>query len=132
ELPFQQDDTFGIINVQEILSILSEEGFVHQVDGQWQWTHESYPADAVSIRSVTSDNFVVVDLTHGERVIGETDFTSGPSTLHEKAIYLVVGQLYQVERFDFDNRKAFVRAAACDDYTSTITYRKVSIVDKLS
>jgi hypothetical protein len=27
-------------------------------------------------------------------VIGETDFTSGPSTLHEKAIYIVEGQLY--------------------------------------
>ena len=31
-------------------------------DGQWQWTQESYPADAVSLRSVTSDNFVVVDI----------------------------------------------------------------------
>ena len=28
------------------------------------------------------------------RVIGETDFTSGPSTLHPKAIYIVEGQLY--------------------------------------
>jgi DEAD/DEAH box helicase domain-containing protein len=64
--------------------VLAEEGFVHLVDGQWQWTQESYPADAVSLRSVTSDNFVIVDMTNGERVIGETDFTSGPSTLHEK------------------------------------------------
>ena len=32
-------------------------------DGQWNWTHESYPADAVSLRSVSSDNFVVVDTT---------------------------------------------------------------------
>ena len=43
----------------------------------------------------------------GERVIGETDFTSGPATLHEKAIYIVEGQLFQVERFDFDGRKAY-------------------------
>ena len=28
------------------------------------------------------------------RVIGETDFTSGPATLHPKAIYIVEGQLY--------------------------------------
>ena len=110
ELPFASDETFGTMNVQEILAVLAEEGFVHLVDGQWQWTQESYPADAVSLRSVTSDNFVVVDLTDGERVIGETDFTSGPSTLHEKAIYIVEGQLFQVERFDFDGRKAFVRA----------------------
>jgi len=129
ELPFTSDEVFGTMNVQEILAVLAEEGFVQLVDGQWQWTQESYPANAVSLRSVTSDNFVVVDLTHGERVIGETDFTSGPSTLHEKAIYLVEGQLYQVERFDFDNRKAFVREVECDYYTNAITHTKVTILD---
>ena len=66
---------------------------------------------------------------NGERVIGETDFTSGPSTLHEKAIYIVEGQLFQVERFDFDGRKAFVRAVECDYYTDAITYTKVTILD---
>ncbi len=129
ELPFAVDEQFGSINVQEVLSVLAEEGFVHLVDGRWQWTQESYPADAVSLRSVTSDNFVIVDLTDGERVIGETDFTSGPSTLHEKAIYIVEGKLFQVERFDFDNRKAFVRAVECDYYTDAITYTKVTILE---
>jgi DEAD/DEAH box helicase domain-containing protein len=129
ELPFTTTETFGTLNVQEILSILSEEGFVHAVDGQWQWTHESYPADAVSLRSVSSDNFVVVDTTDGEQVIGETDFTSGPSTLHEKAIYIVEGRLFQVERFDYDNRKAFVRRVDCDYYTDAITYTKVTVLD---
>ena len=109
ELPFTDDERFGQENVQEILAVLAEEGFVHHADGQWNWTNESYPADAVSLRSVSSDNFVVVDTTNGERVIGETDFTSGPSTLHEKAIYIVEGQLFQVERLDFDGRKAYVR-----------------------
>ncbi len=129
ELPFAEDEQFGSVDVQEVLRVLSEEGFVHYADGQWNWTNESYPADAVSLRSVSSDNFVVVDTTHGERVIGETDFTSGPSTLHEKAIYIVEGALYQVERFDFDGRKAFVRAVDCDYYTNAITYTKVTILD---
>jgi DEAD/DEAH box helicase domain-containing protein len=129
ELPFAADDGFGQENVQEILSVLSEEGFVHHADGQWNWTHESYPADAVSLRSVSSDNFVVVDITRGERVIGETDFSSGPATLHEKAIYIVEGQLFQVERLDFDGRKAYVRSVDCDYYTDAITYTKVTILD---
>jgi DEAD/DEAH box helicase domain-containing protein len=129
ELPFAADDGFGRENVQEILSVLSEEGFVHHADGQWNWTHESYPADAVSLRSVSSDNFVVVDITRGERVIGETDFSSGPATLHEKAIYIVEGQLFQVERLDFDGRKAYVRSVDCDYYTDAITYTKVTILD---
>jgi DEAD/DEAH box helicase domain-containing protein len=129
ELPFSDDDRFGIENVQEVLAVLAEEGFVHHADEQWNWTSESYPADAVSLRSISSDNFVVVDTTHAERVIGETDFTSGPSTLHEKAIYIVEGALYQVERFDFDGRKAYVSAVDCDYYTNAITYTKVTILD---
>jgi DEAD/DEAH box helicase domain-containing protein len=129
ELPFTDDERYGNEDVQEVLAVLAEEGFVHHADGQWNWTNESYPADAVSLRSVSSDNFVVVDVTNGERVIGETDFTSGPSTLHEKAIYIVEGQLFQVERFDFDGRKAYVRAVECDYYTDSITYTKVTILD---
>ncbi len=129
ELPFSTDERFGDLHVQEILAILAEEGFVHLADGQWNWTQESYPADAVSLRSVSSDNFVVVDTTREEHVIGETDFTSGPSTLHEKAIYIVEGQLYQVDRFDFEGRKAYVRAVDCNYYTDAITYTKVTILD---
>ena len=129
ELPFADDEQFGAMDVQEVLSVLAEEGFVHHADRQWHWTSESYPADAVSLRSVSSDNFVVVDTTRGERVIGETDFTSGPSTLHEKAIYIVEGELFQVDRFDFDGRKAYVQAVDCDYYTNAITYTKVTILD---
>jgi DEAD/DEAH box helicase domain-containing protein len=134
ELPFADSERFGREDVQEILGILSEQGFVHRSEGedgsaQWNWTTESYPADAVSLRSISSDNFVIVDLTHGPTVIGETDFTSGPSTLHEKAIYIVEGKLYQVERLDHDNRKAFVREVNCDYYTTAITYSRVTILD---
>ena len=129
ELPFKDDERFGERHLPDILGVLGEEGFVHHADGQWNWTNESYPADAVSLRSVSSDNFVVVDITHGERVIGETDFTSGPSTLHEKAIYIVEGALFQVERLDFDGRKAFVRSVECDYYTDAIVYTKVTILE---
>ncbi len=135
ELPFTTDEAFGAegraqeVDVQAVLSVLSEEGFVHCADGQWNWTNESYPADAVSLRSVSSDNFVVIDTTNGERVIGETDFTSGPAMLHEKAIYILEGQLFQVERLDFDGRKAYLRQVDCDYYTDAITYTKVTILD---
>jgi DEAD/DEAH box helicase domain-containing protein len=130
ELPFRTDETFGDReDVQQVLTVLGEEGFVHQADDLWNWTHESYPADAVSLRSVSSDNFVVVDTTRDTKVIGETDFTSGPATLHEKAIYIVEGQLFQVEKLDFEGRKAYVRSVDCDYYTDAITYSRVTILD---
>jgi DEAD/DEAH box helicase domain-containing protein len=139
ELPFTQKDRFGRHDLQEVLSILAEQGLVHRAsagrnaegedESQWTWTSESYPADAVSLRSVSSDNFVVVDTTSEPCVIGETDFTSGPATLHPKAIYIVEGRLFQVEKLDFDGRKAFVRAIDCDYYTDAITYTRVAVLD---
>ncbi len=133
ELPFGAGERFGREDVQEILQLLAEEGFVHLVEdggkGQWNWTSESYPADAVSLRSISSDNFVIVDTTRGADIIGETDFTSALSTLHEKAIYLIEGKLFQVEKLDFEGRKAFVRAVDCDYYTDAITYTRVTILD---
>ncbi len=143
ELPFAQTETFGKHDLQEVLAILAEQGLVHRSggsddldnptdDGQWNWTSESYPADAVSLRSVSSDNFIIVDTTHDTKVIGETDFTSGPSTLHEKAIYIIEGTLYQVEKLDFEGRKAYVREIDCDYYTDAITYNKVTIIDTFS
>jgi DEAD/DEAH box helicase domain-containing protein len=129
ELPFAVDEAFGKHNIQEILGVLAEQGLVHAADGQWTWTSESYPADAVSLRSISSDNFVIVDTTRDTTVIGETDFTSGPATLHPKAIYIVEGRLYQVGRFDFEGRKAYVREIDCDYYTDAITYTRVSEID---
>jgi DEAD/DEAH box helicase domain-containing protein len=141
ELPFTTREGYGRHDVQEVLGILEESGFVHrtgssqparddeEVENTWQWTNESYPADAVSLRSISSDNFVVVDITNGSDVIGETSFTSGPPTLHEKAIYIIEGTLYQVEKLDFDGRKAYVRQIDCDYYTDAITYTKVTVLE---
>jgi DEAD/DEAH box helicase domain-containing protein len=147
ELPFSTEDSFGRVSVQEVLGVLQEAGLVHlsagsakpatdfatdDAPGQWHWTNESYPADAVSLRSVSSDNFVIVDQTNAAKVIAETDFTSGPPTLHPKAIYIVEGRLFQVERLDFEGRKAYVRQVDCDYYTDAITYTRVTILDRFA
>jgi len=129
ELPFTTGEQYGRHDVQEVLAILEESGLVHRDADTWQWINESYPADAVSLRSISSDNFVIVDTTAGADVIGETSFTSGPPTLHEKAIYIIEGALYQVEKLDFDGRKAYVRRIDCDYYTDAITYTKVTALE---
>jgi DEAD/DEAH box helicase domain-containing protein len=132
ELPFTDEEGFGGEALEPILELLSEEGFLHHADGTWHWTHESYPADAISLRSVSSDNFVIVETTAEPDVIAEVDFSSAPATLHEKAIYILEGRTYQVERLDFDNRKAFVKAVECDYYTDAITHTRVTVLETLA
>ena len=130
ELPFQQGETFGEENLQEMLGFLEEHELVHHSGNRWHWTSELYPADEVSLRSASSDNFVVVDETTKPRVIAEVDFTSGFSTLHDKAIYIVEGQQYYVEHLDYAERRATVRQCDTDYFTDAITYTKVNILDR--
>jgi DEAD/DEAH box helicase domain-containing protein len=144
ELPFTTADTFGRVSVQDVLSVLAEAGLVHlsagareehgdsEPLGHWHWTSESYPADAVSLRSISSDNFVIVDQTQASRVIAETDYNSAFPMLHPKAIYILEGGLFQVERLDVEGRKAYVRRVDCDYYTDAITYTKVTILDRFA
>ena len=79
----------------------------------------------MSLRSISSDNFLVVDITGDHQVIGEVAFTAALTTLHEKAIYLHDAQQFQVERFDYDGRKAYVRHVDSDYFTDAIDYTQV-------
>src|ERR1022692_4413018 len=63
ELPISAHDKFGIVDVPALCERMAEAGFLHRSGEHWHWTQEAYPADTVSLRSVTSDNFVIVDVT---------------------------------------------------------------------
>jgi DEAD/DEAH box helicase domain-containing protein len=81
------------------------------------------------LRSISSDNFVVIDHSDRTTVIGEVGFSSALSTLHEKAIYIVEGRPYQVDTLDYEGRKAYVTEVDCDYYTDAISYTKVTILE---
>jgi DEAD/DEAH box helicase domain-containing protein len=132
ELPFVGDERFGRENLREILEYLEQQQLLHRAGDRWHWTSESYPADAVSLRSVSSDNFVVQDVTAEPRIIAEVDYDSAPSMVHEKAIYLLEGRSYFVERYDHEERRVHVREAEVDYYTDAISYTKVRILERFA
>src|SRR5581483_10507309 len=69
ELPIRDGEQFGAHDVVEMCRFLEELKLLHHSGASWHWTSESYPADAVSLRSVSSDNFVVVDISGDHQVI---------------------------------------------------------------
>jgi DEAD/DEAH box helicase domain-containing protein len=125
ELPVAEGERFGPHDTSALMPLLGELGLVHASAGAWHWTSDTYPADAVSLRAVSSDNFVVIDETGAPKVIAEVSFTAAPAELHEKAIYLHEAVQYQVERLDYANRKAYVRRVDCDYFTDAIDYTQV-------
>jgi DEAD/DEAH box helicase domain-containing protein len=129
ELPFTDNEKFGSLEIKEILQFLEDEKLVHHSQGKWYWTSDAYPADGVSLRSISSDNFVVVDTTKKTKVIAEVDFSAALTALHPKAIYICEGEQYFVEKLDFEQRKAYVKKTDIDYYTDAIDYTKIKILD---
>jgi DEAD/DEAH box helicase domain-containing protein len=131
ELPIRDGEKFGPHDTAELCRFLGEEaGLLHHSAGCWHWTSDTYPADAVSLRAITSDNFVVVDITGEHQIIAEVAFTAALETLHEKAIYLHEARQYQVEKFDYEGRKAYVRRVDSDYFTDAIDYAQVKELEK--
>jgi len=129
ELPFVKGEKFGHLQIDEILNFLEEEKFLHHSNDKWFWTSDAYPADGVSLRSISSDNFVVVDTTDKAKAIAKVDFSSALTALHPKAIYICEGEQYYVEDLDFEQRKAYVKKTDVDYYTDAIDYTKIKILD---
>ena len=129
ELPIAPNEKFGDVDIQDLCARLAEAGYLHRAGENYHWTHEAYPADTISLRSVTSDNFVIINITGAPVVIGEVDFVSALTTVHEKAIYLHGTQQYHVEHLDFKERKAYVKQVDVDYYTDAIRYTQVRILE---
>ncbi|MEO7072724.1 MAG: Zn-binding domain-containing protein, partial [Rhodanobacter sp.] len=97
---------------------------------RWEWVADSYPAGAVSLRSVADGNFVVVDRTNGKQsIIAEVDYSAAAVTLYEGAIHMIQAVPYQVERLDWEGRKAYVTRTHVDYYTDAIDYTKLKVLD---
>ena len=129
ELPIAPNEKFGGVDLPELCARLVEAGFLHLAGENYHWTHEAYPADTISLRSVTSDNFVIIDVTGHPEVIGEIDFPSALVFVHEKAIYIHGGQQYHVEHLDFKERKAYVKRVNADYYTDAVRYTQVRVLE---
>ncbi len=131
ELPFNAGEPFGPVDPVVFLEALAESGVIHQEGERWEWIADSYPANAVSLRSVADGNFVVVDRSDGkQQIIAEVDYSAAALTLYEGAIHMVQSTPYQVERLDWEGRKAYVTRTHVDYYTDSIDYTKLKVLDR--
>ncbi len=131
ELPFVVGEAFGPIDPAVYLEALAETDVVHREGERWEWIADSYPAQAVSLRSVADGNFVVVDRTDGKQVIlCEVGYTAAALTLYEGAIHMVQSTPYQVERLDWEGRKAYVTRTHVDYYTDSIDFTKLKVLER--
>jgi DEAD/DEAH box helicase domain-containing protein len=117
ELPLSDDDapTLGP-RWREHAERLVQAGALRERAGRYTPRGDDYPAGKVSLRSAQADSFGVVDGGSGE-VIGSVEAARAHRTVHPGAIYLHLGDSYEVEELDLRNRRAVVRAFEGDWYT---------------
>jgi DEAD/DEAH box helicase domain-containing protein len=129
ELPFEADERFGAHGA-ETFDLLVEEEILHRAGQRYHWMAESYPAESISLRSASIDNFVVIEQGPTARVIGEVDRPSAPMLIHEEAIYFHGGRQYHVDRLDWAEKKAYVRPVDVDYYTDAELSVDLKVLDQ--
>lgn len=129
ELPFARGEGFGTLDPEPFLEVLVEASVLHREGDRWEWIADSYPAGAVSLRSVADGNFVVVDRTGGrQNIVAEVDYSAAALTLYQGAIHMVQALPYQVEKLDWEGRKAYVTRTHVDYYTDAIDYTRLKVL----
>ena len=91
-------------------------GQLREKDGRYLPRGAEFPAGRISLRSASVDAFAVVEEQRGE-VIGTVEAERAHSTIHPGAVYMHLGQSYEVEELDLRGRSALVRAFSGDWYT---------------
>jgi DEAD/DEAH box helicase domain-containing protein len=140
ELPIGAEEAFGG-DVSAHLAALEDEGVLHRAGEHFHWSSETYPADHISLRTVTSDNFLVIDTTARDsaqvkrrQIIAEVDWKSAFSMIYPKAIYMLEGDPFEVQELHYredEEKVAYVKRVAVDYFTDAISAKGVWILQRL-
>jgi len=132
ELPFEEEEDFGVKKLHEILEYLEKEGVLHYIEKKWYWMSETYPTEKVSLRSASLENFVIIDTTEPlEQVIGEVDKESVPMMIYEGAIYIHEGEQYSIQKLDYPGKRAYAKRVKVDYYTEAQAQTDIKVLEVL-
>ncbi|MBD3257630.1 DUF1998 domain-containing protein, partial [candidate division GN15 bacterium] len=128
ELPYDDEELLDDASSDKILQYLTENKVLRRSGMRYHWSSDIYPAQQVSLRSASPENFVILNESKNHEVIGEVDYFSAPIFLHPEAIYLHGAQQFQVTRLDWEGRKAYVKEDNVDYYTDAETKTDLKVL----
>ena len=99
---------------------LVSRGLLRERGGRYTPRGEGFPAGRIALRSASLDSFAVVEAAGGE-VIGSVEAARAHATVHPGAVYLHLGQAYEIDELDLVNRRALARSFTGDWYTQPKT-----------
>lgn len=128
ELPLEETDVeiFGPL-LPSLLKVLGEEGDLLNRRGKWFYMGTDFPAQHVSLRTMSRDTYTIVHLGKDNQVIGHVDAISAPELVYPQAVYLHEGETYLVRDLDTNGKVAYVEPAKVDYYTQAIVEGNIRI-----
>jgi DEAD/DEAH box helicase domain-containing protein len=136
EIPFNKGEAYGSVHpeqVSEILDFLAEETTLHKSGNQYFWMSQKYPAQDISLRSTSSDNVLLQNVSNETTdIIGEVDKSSALWMVHPGAIYLHGAETYFVEELDLEKKVALLNPIETDYYTRPRRETKVRLINKIA
>jgi DEAD/DEAH box helicase domain-containing protein len=119
EAPIDGDDRLFLGDVALARAeALAQAGELTRTPAGYAWAGRHYPAGRISLRSATTEAISVIEAETGQ-VVGTVEASRAPSTVHEGAIYLHLGDALRVRELDLDARVALVEPFDGDYYTQT-------------
>jgi DEAD/DEAH box helicase domain-containing protein len=95
-------------------------GALRERGGAFYPRGDEFPAGRIALRSASIDSYAVIDERAGE-VIGSVEAGRAFNTVHPGAVYLHLGNSYEVDELDLRSRRALVRRFDGDWYTQPKT-----------
>ncbi len=128
ELPFKRGEAFGE-ELGPALDYLEEAGILRLSGEAYHWSSQGYPAEAISLRSATADNIVIIDISQGRnQVIGEMDRPSAKELIFDDAVYIHHGRQYIVKKLDIDQRTCRVEEAELNYFTDAVVKSDIKLL----
>ena len=129
ESPLEQtDEEFFEPGIWDAAQALLNKGMLRKRKDHYFWALPEYPAQAVSLRSSSLDSFSIIVEDTGA-VLGEVEAERAFVFVHPGAIYMHLGETYQVRHLDIDGRVALVRPTLADYYTQPKKETSVEILE---
>jgi len=98
---------------------------------RWFFRGIGYPAEQVSLRSISTEKFIILDESRNYQMLEELEGTTAFLRIYPGAIYLHQGESYLITHLDIDMGIAYASPVDVDYYTEPREVSDVSILHTL-
>jgi len=123
----EDEDLFGPGFVDAMVELERSRSFEYRND-RWYFRGSGYPAEQVSLRSISASKVAILDESQNYRVMEELEETRAPGCIYPGAIYLHQGESFLIAHLDLDKGVAYASPVDVEYHTAPREVNQVDIV----